>query len=188
MFDLATSANKQVNTIIPSNTCGHKFKATGGWNRHETITATKMALDESGIVGITCFHGINLRFLNIYGGGEWQSHSIRLIEAVLHEVLHFAKLKLCYDVACVFESALYHYNPDWMEVVEAQIGKFHIYGHEYRCHVLYNLLHTANYGLMVSKEPEHLWYMMQHRIRSERVSSSSRRMQKIDSFGRYWPI
>ena len=187
-FDLATSANDQVNTIIPSNACGHKFKATDGWNRPETITATKKALDESGVVGITCFHGVNLRFLNIYGGGERQSHGIRLIEAVLHEVPHFAELKLCYDVACVFESALYRYNPDWMEVVEARIGRFHIYGHEYRCHVLYNLLHSANYGLMVGEEPEHLWYMMQHLIRSGRVSSSSRRTQKIDSFGRYWPI
>jgi hypothetical protein len=31
-FDLTTSANDQVNTIIPSNACGHKFKATDGWN------------------------------------------------------------------------------------------------------------------------------------------------------------
>jgi len=187
-FDLATSANYQVNTIIPSNACGHKFQATDGWNRPETITATKKGLDESGVVGITCFHGVNLRFLNIYGGGERQSHGIRLIEAVLHEVPHFAELKLCYDVACGFESTLYRYNPDWMEVVEARIGRFHIYGHEYRCHVLYNLLHSTNYGLMVGEEPEHQWYVMQHLISSGRVSSSSRRMQKIDSFGRYWPI
>jgi len=103
---LATSANNQVHTIIPSNACGQKFKATDGWNRPETISATKKALDESGIVGITCYHGVNLRFLNIYGGGERQSHGIRLIGAVLHEVPHFAELKLCYDVACVFESAL----------------------------------------------------------------------------------
>ena len=57
------------------------------------ITATQKALDESGVVGLTCFHRVNLRFLNIYGGGERQSHSIRLIEAVLHEVPHFAELK-----------------------------------------------------------------------------------------------
>ena len=116
-IDLAMSANHQDNPIILSNTCGHKFMATDGRNRPETITATKMVLDESGIVGITCFHLVNLRFLNIYGGGERQSHRIRLIEAVLHEVPHFAELKLCYDIACVFESALYRYNLDWMEVV-----------------------------------------------------------------------
>jgi len=68
-FDLATSTNDQVNTIIPSNACRHKFTATDGWNRLETITATKKASDQSGVVGITCFHGVNLRFLNIYSGG-----------------------------------------------------------------------------------------------------------------------
>ena len=91
-FNLATSANEQVNTILPSITCGHKFKATNRWNRPETITTTKMALDESGIVGITFYDGVNLRFLNMYGGGERQSHGIRRIDAVLHEVPHFAEL------------------------------------------------------------------------------------------------
>jgi hypothetical protein len=65
-FDLATSTYEQVNTIIPSKACRHKFKATERWNRPETITATKKALDESGVVGLTCFHRVNLRFLNIW--------------------------------------------------------------------------------------------------------------------------
>jgi hypothetical protein len=183
-FDLATSANKQVNSIVPRHACRHKFKATDRWNRPETIPATKKLLDESGVVGLTCFHPVNLTFLNIYGGGERQSHGIILIEAVLHEVPHVAALKLCYDIACLFGNTLYRCNPDWMEVVEARIERFDIYGHEYRCHVLYNVLHTANYGLMVGQEPKHQSYMMQHLIRSERVSSSSCRMQNIDSFGR----
>jgi len=79
---------------------------------------------------------VNLGFLNIYGGGERQSHGIALIEAVLQEVPHFTELKLCYDVACMFEGTLQRYNPDWMEVVEARIRRFHIYGLEYWCHVL----------------------------------------------------
>jgi len=93
MFNLATSANEHFNIIIPSNASGHKYKATDRWNRPETSTASKKALDKSGVVGITCFLGVNLRFLNIYGGGEQQSHGIRLIDAVLHEVAHFAELK-----------------------------------------------------------------------------------------------
>jgi len=112
------SADKQVNTIIPSNTCGHKFMATNGWNRPKTMITSKKVLDESGVFGITSFHGINLRYLNIYGGGERQSLGIRLREAVLDEVAYLPERKLCYNVACVFESALSRYNPDWMEVVE----------------------------------------------------------------------
>jgi hypothetical protein len=63
---------------------------------------------------------------------------------VLHEVHHVAKRKLCDVVACMHERALYCGNPDWMEVVEALIGRFHTYEHDYQCHVLYNLLRTAN--------------------------------------------
>jgi hypothetical protein len=75
-FDLATSPNDQVNNIIPSNDCGDNIQATDGWNRPETITATKTALDETGVVGITCVQCVNLSFLNIYGGGERKSHGI----------------------------------------------------------------------------------------------------------------
>ena len=187
-FVLGKIAHEHVNTSIPSNVCGLKCMATNGWNSRETITATNKVLHESGVVGITCFYPINLRFLNIYSGGERQSHGIRLIEAVLHEVPHLADLKFCYDVACMFQSAPYCYNPDWIEVFEGQIGRFHIYGQEYRCHVLYNLLHKTNYCLMVGEEPENLGYMMQHLIWSGRVLSSSCQMPKIHSFGRYWPI
>jgi len=129
MFDLATRANEQVITIIPSNACGHRFTATKGRNQPETIAATKKALDESGLVGITCCHGVHLRFLKICGGGARLSNGVRLTEAVMHEVPDFAKLQLCYDVACVFESTVYYYNPNWMEGVEARIGRLHIYGH-----------------------------------------------------------
>jgi len=131
---------------------------------------------------------LEFEIANIYSGGERQSHTISLIKAVLHEVPHFAELKLYYDIACVGKSTMYRYNPDWMVVVEASIGRFHTYGHEYRCHVLYNLLYTANYSLMVFEEPQILTYMMQQHIRSGRVSSSSRRTQMIDSFGSYWLI
>jgi len=187
-LDLAMAGNEQVNTNIPAKACVYKFNASDGWNRPEIISPTMKALDQTGVVGITCFHGVNLRFLHIHGGGEKQSHSIRLIEAVLHEVTHFAKLKLWYDVACVFESALKAYNQGWMEVVEALISWFRIYDHEYRCHVLYNLLHTANYGLMVGEDPVHLWYMIQQLICSGRTASSSPPTQKIVCFGRYCPI
>jgi hypothetical protein len=69
-FDLARSANEQVNTIIPSNTSWHKFKATDRWNSLNTITTIQKALDESGVFGNAGFHGVNWRFLNIYGGGK----------------------------------------------------------------------------------------------------------------------
>jgi hypothetical protein len=73
-----------------------------------------------------------LRLQIIDSGGELQSHGIRLIQPVLDQVPYDAELVLCYGVACLFDWAQNRYYPDWMEVVEAQIGRFHIYGHEYR--------------------------------------------------------
>jgi len=188
MFYLAPSTHKQINNIIPSNAYWPKFRTSDGLNRPKTFQATKKVLEESSVVGITCFHGINLRILNIYGGGEQRRHGIWLIEAVLHEVANFAELKLCYELAWVFGSALDRYNPDWMEVVEARIGRLHIYGHKYRRHVLYNIPHSANHSLIVSEEPDNPGYMMQHVIWSGRDSSSFHWTQKIVSVGRYWAI
>jgi hypothetical protein len=181
-FDLAGSRAN-----IPDTSCGHKFKATNGWNRTETSTATKKHLAESGLMAATCFHGTNLRFLNLHGVGERQSHAFTLLESILREIEadtpNFYKIKLCYDVACVFQSALWRRDEIWKEKLVACIGRFHLYGHELGCHVLFNILRTEGFGLMIGEEPEHLWYQISHLIRSGRVSSGPRRTQKIDSTG-----
>jgi hypothetical protein len=181
-FDLAGPRKTAYEECLPDTACGNRFKATNGWNRAEAKTTTKRNLDESGLVATTCYHGTNLRFLNIYGGGERHSHAIRLLESIIDEVPD-SEVKMCYDVACVFESALHRYKPEWKEKLTARIGRFHLYGHEHSCHVLYNLLRTDGYGLMIGEEPEHLWFILLHLIRSGRVSSGPRRTQKIDTCG-----
>jgi hypothetical protein len=184
-FDLAARNHSRV----PETSCGHRFKATNGWNRTEVQTASKKHLAESGLMAATCFHGTNLRFLNIYGVGERQSHAFALLDAILEEIESdtpkFDKIKLCYDVACVFQSALWRRDEKWEEKLVARIGRFHLYGHELGCHVLFNILRTEGYGLTVGEEPEHLWYQISHLIRSGRVSSGPRRTQKIDSTAIY---
>lgn len=177
-FDLARDAARTKESSIPDTACGHKFKATNGWNRAEVKTATKRKLDESGLVAVTCFHGINLRFLNIYGGGERHSHATRMLEEILADAPEVGSLNLCYDVACVFESAVHRFKPELQGRLRARIGRFHLYGHEHSCHILFNLLRTSGYGLMVGEEPEHLWFVLLHLIRSWRVSSGPRRTQK----------
>jgi hypothetical protein len=39
-----------------------------------SIQLARSILDESGLMGMTCFHGIPLRYLNIHGTGERQVH------------------------------------------------------------------------------------------------------------------
>ncbi|KAF8539932.1 hypothetical protein BDD12DRAFT_701645, partial [Trichophaea hybrida] len=101
--------------------------------------ATNQNFDESGLVAVTCFHGTNLQFLNIYGGGERPSHAIQMIEAILEDVPEIQSINMCYNVACVFESALHRYKPERKETLRVRIGRFHLYGYEHSCHVLYNL-------------------------------------------------
>jgi len=64
-----------------------------------------------------------------------------------------------------------------------RIGRFHLYGHELRCHILYNLLRTEGFGLMVGEEVEQLWFMLSNLIRPGRYSSGPQRTQKIDASG-----
>jgi hypothetical protein len=62
--------------------CDNKFHATGGWGKMLN-TSTKEQLDESGLMGMTCFHGIPLRYLNIHGTGERQVHGVVMLKHVL---------------------------------------------------------------------------------------------------------
>ena len=109
-FDLPANISLRDEIVIPNAACGHRCKATNGWNRAEIKTATKKNLDESGLIAVTCFHGINLRFLNIYGDGERHSHATGILEAILEYAPEVEFLNLCYDVACVFESTVHRYK------------------------------------------------------------------------------
>ena len=51
-FDLAANISRRDETGIPDTACGHRFKATNGWNWAAIKTATKKNLDESGLVAV----------------------------------------------------------------------------------------------------------------------------------------
>ena len=63
-------------SVVHTAGCGNKFKAMSGWNKAETMSQSKKVLDETGLMAVTCYHGTNLRFLNVYGGNERYSHAI----------------------------------------------------------------------------------------------------------------
>jgi hypothetical protein len=163
--------------------CGHRFKATNGWNKVESAATTKKAVDETGLMAVTCFHGIGVRYLNLYGGNERYTHAMRLLEAMHADCPAATKMHVCYDVACEFQSTVRSYEDVWLQDVSVRIGRFHLYGHQLRCHILFNLLRTEGFGLMIGEEVEHLWWMISHLIKSGRRSSGPRRTQKIDSCG-----
>jgi hypothetical protein len=66
--------------------CGHKFKATNGWNKAEAAVTSKKGVDETGLMAVTCFHSIGVRYLNLYGGNEHYSHGTELFYTVERSV------------------------------------------------------------------------------------------------------
>jgi hypothetical protein len=166
-----------------SESCGHKFKATNGWNKAVAAATSKKGVDETGLMAVTCFHGIGVRYVNLYGANERHSHGERLLEAMHTDCPEATTMRVCYDVACEFESAVKTMDNDWSKQISVRIGRCHLYGHQLRCHILYNLLRTEGFGVMVGEEVEQLWSMLRHLIASGRYLSGPRRTQKIDSCG-----
>jgi hypothetical protein len=62
--------------------CGHTFKVTDGWNKVEAAATSKKGVDERGLRAVTCFHSIGVRYLNLYGGNQHYSYSMRLFYTV----------------------------------------------------------------------------------------------------------
>jgi hypothetical protein len=142
-------------------------------NKAESAATSKKEVDEIGLMAATCFHEIGVRYLNQLGGNERYSHAMRLVEASL--------LPVCYDVACEFESTVRSYNDEWLNDVSVRIGRFRLYGHQLRCHILYNLLRTEGFGLMVGEEVEQLSYMLQHLIAPSRTTEARLQRHRVMS-------
>ena len=163
--------------------CGSHIKATRGWSCTLKTTDTKKALDETGLVVATCYHGTPLRFLNMHGSGECHSHAEAILLSIFNELKDLGEILICYDVACIFESAVWKDLPEYENKIKVRIGRFHVYAHGLSCQILYSTMRTAGYGFTNGEEPEHTWYQLSPLIRSGRVSSGPHHTQKIDIAG-----
>ena len=167
--------------------CGHLFKATKEWVKSEEIsTSSGPVKDEKGIVSAVCHHGIPLRYQNIYSG-ERQTHMTSLLEHILRELdaepsSNGVKIRLSYDVACIFGPALHKIMPEYADRIDSKIGRFHIYGHGIRCQVLYNILRSPGWGLQIGEENEYDWVRLAHFVASGRILSGPRRSLVIDDY------
>ena len=182
-------------TTSDDSPCGSQFKATNGWNRTERATLTKKALDESGLLAAVCFHGIPLRLLNMHGSGERHSHAYHILKAIVSELESDGSwavsenledherqdVRVCYDVACVFEAAIWRLMAEYKERLSVRIGRFHVFAHGINCHVNYGTLRTEGYGLTVGEEPESFWSIISPQVKPGRVSSSAERSQNLQS-------
>jgi len=104
--------------------CGNRFKATSSWNKAEAMAQSKKALDETGLIAATCFHGTNIRFMNVYGGNGWYSHVIHLLESIQTECPAAGAILLCYDIAREFESSLRRHDAPWVDRVQVSTERY----------------------------------------------------------------
>ena len=162
--------------------CSSTFKTTRGWKKSELATLGKRNLDKSGLMGICYMHGIGFRYWNMHGTEERQTHAVNLQNFILH---HDPKLqvRLCYDVACVFAPALKYLLPAEKAFrICTAIGRFHIYAYHYACPIKQNSLQMKGFALTSGELMEPNWYKMSQMVTQNRVLSSARKMQNIDSF------
>lgn len=140
-------------------------------------------------MGMCCIHGTFLHALNFYKTGERQTHAVALLKHLFKGAIgdKIQEVRLCYDVACKFDKAVKRTGTNAILPVDmakrlcSRINRFHIYGHQYSCHVLYNLLHTVGWGLMNGEEIERLWASLRHLIRAGRVCTGPRKAQRVDA-------
>lgn len=64
--------------------------------------------------------------------------------------------------------------------LECRIARFHLYAHEYKCHVLMNTVRSEGWGNMIGEENESDWSTKTHLVASTRVMSAPRRLQRLD--------
>jgi hypothetical protein len=92
------------------------------------------------------------------------------------------RLRLSYDVACILGPALSRIFPEYCERIDAKIGRFHLFGHGFKCHIRHNILRSQGWALQVGEENEYDWARISHLVAAGRVMSSIRRTQIIDDF------
>jgi len=183
-FSLAADAQKNIaeadKAVMEKGGGGtNTFTAGQRWNATTTKCTSKAVLDKSGLLGAVSFHGIGLWFLNIHGTGECHTHVVAILKEIYKECSDIHRIRLCYDVGCKFETAAKTLLPG--KNITPCIGRFHLLGHGLSYQVNNNTTRTTGFGLMVGEELEQLWSYIQHLIQSGRVSSSSRKWQKLDS-------
>ncbi|PKY60134.1 hypothetical protein RhiirA4_517405 [Rhizophagus irregularis] len=118
-------------------------------------------LDDTGLFGSTCRHGIPLRFINLKGIGERFS----LAECLLYKLQNIFNERsqsfvILYDIACSFhahvnknESALSKFKSrfDWC------ISIFHAFAHSMKCQLKYHPRIHPSIGLTDGENLERLW-------------------------------
>ncbi|CAB5368131.1 unnamed protein product [Rhizophagus irregularis] len=137
--------------------CESNFKAT---NQIKSLQKFKH-LDDTGIFGSTCRHGIPLKFLNLRNMGERYVLAECLID---HFQQQFSKSNqkfiFLYDIACFLDAHIANPNNilyPYRERFTWAVSIFHAYAHTSKCQQKYHPRVIKSVGLTDGESLERLW-------------------------------
>ncbi|KAK0541445.1 hypothetical protein OC835_000169 [Tilletia horrida] len=130
--------------------------------------------DITGLVGLCCRHDIPLVFCDITSPGERHHYAIALLQMVITAVPMLKHIGVLYDIGCRFPN-----KRNIAELLRARVtwavSVFHVYGHNYRCQVLYSPRRKLGFAWSDGEGMERVWSALADIIPSERLMSHGER-------------
>ncbi|GES73169.1 hypothetical protein GLOIN_2v1886648 [Rhizophagus clarus] len=146
--------NKNKNNIT---FCESNFKAADQYNSYHK----SKSLDDTGLFGCTCRHGIPIKFINLRNIGERYS----LAECLISELNNlFPKNSqsfiILYDIACSLHTHVMN-NSSSIHSLKSKlnwgVSIFHAYAHSIKCQLKYHPRVQKDIGLTDGESLERIW-------------------------------
>ncbi|KAL9932081.1 hypothetical protein V8E36_009142 [Tilletia maclaganii] len=158
----------------PATGCGAYVKAALEGPGSEK--ASMAAFDISGVVGMTCRHGIPLVLVDVEDTGEAHHYAYALIRGLLASCgSRLQSLGICYDIGCKLAvsprmaSSLATHFPDVK--IHYAVSIFHVYGHDVDCQTKFSPRRCPGFGWTDGKALERLWSSLRDLISITRPMS-----------------
>ncbi|CAB3984027.1 Hypothetical predicted protein [Paramuricea clavata] len=136
------------------------------------------ALDETAVCGLSCKHGIPMKFLNLKGG-ERLGYAVYMLKDMIERKGNNIDIHFMYDICCLFKEHLKKQNmTDLLSQIQLACPQFHVYGHGATCQtvgLLYSPRRLEGWGMVDGEVMERLWsYLRLFRKMTKEMTASHR--------------
>ncbi|CAB5213016.1 unnamed protein product [Rhizophagus irregularis] len=156
--------------------CESNFKAA---DQLRSFNKSKF-LDDTGIFGSTCRHGVPLKFLNLKNMGERYILAECLIDNFQHKFPNSdQKFIFLYDIACSFHAHISKSNNPlhlYQDRFKWAVSIFHAYAHTPSCQKIYHPRTIESIGLTDGESLERLWSYLGKFVNITKYMKSNHRL------------
>ncbi|GBB94952.1 hypothetical protein RclHR1_02450005 [Rhizophagus clarus] len=161
---------------IDITSCESNFKAA---DQLRSFNKSKF-LDDTGIFGSTCRHGVPLKFLNLKKMGERYILAECLIDNFRHKFSNSdQKFIFLYDIACSFHAHISKSNNPlhlYQDRFKWAVSIFHAYAHTPSCQKIYHPRTIDSIGLTDGESLERLWSYLGKFVNITKYMKSNHRL------------